>query len=61
MRGGHAHEESALIAGFIVVALMIIDIFINIADEHPAKFLCYIGIFIIIYSVARIWRNKKWK
>lgn len=61
MKGGHAHEESALLAVLIVALIGIVDLFVDIADEHPSKLLCYLGIFIIIYSVARIWRNREWK
>lgn len=61
MKGGHAHEESGLIAAFIIAIIGIIDLFVNIFDQHGAKPLCYFGLFTALYFIARIWRNKAWK
>ncbi len=61
MKGGHAHEESALIAAFILALIGIIDLFVNIFDQHEIKPLCYFGLFIVLYFIARIWRNNAWK
>ena len=61
MRGKHAHEESALIAILIIVVIGVIDIFVSVADGHPAKIFGYFGLFIVLYLVARIFRDRAWK
>ena len=61
MRGGHAHEESVLIAILVIVVIGVIDTFVSIADGHPGKIFCYFGLFLIFYLVARIFRDQVWK
>lgn len=61
MRGGHAHEESAIIAALVLVFVGLSDLFVDIADEHPGKIVGYFGLFWLAYLIARLFRNRAWK
>ena len=61
MKGGHAHEESAVIAVFLTAIIACIDYVVDFADGHPLKVLGYFGVFIMVYAVAYIWRKRQWR
>ena len=61
MKGGHAHEESAVIAVFSTAIIACVDYVVDFADGHPFKVLGYFGVFIVIYAVAHIWRKSQWQ
>jgi len=59
MKGGH--EESALIAILLITVMGLADIFVDAADQHPAKIIGYFGLFFILYLIARVFRGRRWR
>jgi len=60
MNNNPGHAESGAAALFLVGILAIIDVFINVADGHPAKIICYSGLYVVLYLIVRAYFRRNY-
>jgi len=61
MKTDHVHVEASVAASFLIAVLAVIDLLVNVADGHPAKAPGYVVLFIVFYSVARLFLRRSWR
>ena len=60
MKTDHAHVEAAVLALGVLVALGVLDLLVSLWDGEPRKQLGYLGVFVVAYVVAYVFRKRAW-
>ena len=60
MKTDHAHVEAAVTAALMIGVLSVVDLFLDVADNHPLKLPFYFAVFFMIYFVARVIYKRRW-